>query len=110
MAVTRYIGDRFISNLSTDTFPTDVLEGGVLYSIPQRVEYAFFNGTWNPVRSGVAGICAGQSGMTIYNMGDQWSGSYNVFNNNDLIGFGFIPANPLPLSKGHFYSNSGLVG
>lgn len=104
MAITRYIGDRFISTSSSDTYPVDVLEGAQLYSIPLNVGYSFSNNAWNPVASGINGLVSGRQSNTIYNMGTQWTGSWNIWNNGDLIGFGFNSNNPAPLSKGHFYS------
>lgn len=110
MAIIRYLGDRLLSNSASDVFPTDLLEGAILYSIPLDVEYSYYNNSWNAVRSGLAGTVNTVSGMTIYNAGVKFSGSYNIYNNGDVIGFGFPSNSPSPLNKGHFYTSpSGYV-
>lgn len=104
MAIIRYLSDEFVSTTIGDSLPTDVLEGARLYSIPLRVGYVFHNNTWNAIESGICGLVSGRQANTIYNIGTQWTGSWNIWNNGDLIGFGFNSNNPAPLSKGHFYS------
>lgn len=110
MAIINYLGDKFVSTSSTDTLPGFALEGAILYSIPLRVGYIYNNNTWNPIESGIAGLVSGRQSNTIYNMGTQWTGSWNIWNNGDLIGFGFNSNNSTPLNKGHFYNEpSGYI-
>src|SRR5690349_20990533 len=110
MAITRYIGDRFVSTSTSDVYPVDVLEGAQLYSVPLNVGYSFSNNAWNPVVSGINGLVSRRESNTIYNMGTSWTGSCNILNNGHLIGFGFNSNVSHPLNKGHFYNEpSGYI-
>lgn len=112
MAVQTYLGDRVICDFESDTKPTNIMDGAFLTVLSSRLNYIKRSGVWNVCESSgnLPLFSGGASGQTLVFKDGQWSGSYNLYNDNNVIGFGFSSTSPLPLNKGHFYSNYGGVG
>lgn len=54
MAIVRYAGDRIVC-LSTDTFPSDVADGAVLFTADTNAIYLKNAGAWTPISAGGGG-------------------------------------------------------
>jgi len=114
MAVTRYFGDRFIiTDSSSESFPTNVQDGAFGIALNSKTAYVKRSGVWVTLEASGDGplFSGGVSGQTLVYVNNRWSGTYNVYNNNDVIGFGFSGNDSVrPLNKGHFYGGSGQAG